>query len=119
MRAASSSAAKSGGGRDGGAASASSSKSDSTPPPAPCPVGTCSGTGFWSPTCSPRRTRVPTIRSSGVEASPGRTSTIPTASPRSRLDKDVFTAALYDDLFGVFQSAHDVDNALLGLLDLP
>src|SRR5436305_13953644 len=37
---------------------------------------------------------------------------------RSRLDKAVLATALHNDLFGVFQSTHDVDDALLRFFHL-
>src|SRR5919199_2644338 len=113
MRAASSMAAKSGAG-SGAAVSGTSTSCSNTAAPWRM-TGTGSGLGVCSPTsalCSNRRP--PKTRG----AAGPRELTTATASARKRLDKDVLAATLHDDLFRVLEPAHDVDDALLGFLDL-
>src|SRR6266851_630783 len=114
-RAASASAASSAGG--GAGAGSGSPKMESGPIGAPV-SGAASGTGLSTPTLSPRRSRVPNRRGTETGWAAGRWSMTATASARRRLDKDVLATALDHDLFGIFQSTHDVDDALLGLFDL-
>src|SRR6266851_6132336 len=114
-RAASSITASSAGG--GGAAGSGSPKIDSGSIGAPV-SGAASGTGLSTPTLSPRRSRVPNRRGTETGWAAGRWSMTATASARRRLGKDDLATALDHDLFGIFQSTHDVDDALLGLFDL-